>query len=77
MLRLTGAALILGAAVYTVFHEDFRLFRFTLIASMALWLVFAFARPDAIAARYNLAKHGLDDTTEAEPARGVGRWCSE
>ena len=24
--------------------------------------------PDAIAARYNLAKHGLDDTTEAEIA---------
>lgn len=51
-----------------MFHEDFRLFRFTLIASMALWLVFAFARPDAIAARYNLTKHGLDDTTEAEIA---------
>ena len=65
---LSLLALILGAAVYTVFHEDFRLFRFTLIASMALWLVFAFARPDAIAARYNLAKHGLDDTTEAEIA---------
>ena len=59
-------ALILGAAAYTVFHEDFRLFRFTLAACMAFWLVFAFARPDAIAARYNLAKHGLDDTTEAE-----------
>mgnify|MGYP007104511396 CR=1 FL=1 len=26
------------------------------------------SRPDAIAARYNLAKHGLDDTTEAEIA---------
>ena len=65
---LSLLALILGAAVYTVFHEDFRLFRFTLIASMALWLVFAFARSDAIAARYNLAKHGLDDTTEAEIA---------
>ena len=65
---LSLLALILGAAVYTVFHEDFRLFRFTLIASMALWLVFAFARPDAIAARYNLAKHGLDDTTETEIA---------
>ena len=65
---LSLLALILGAAVYTVFHENFRLFRFTLIASMALWLVFAFARPDAIAARYNLAKHGLDDTTEAEIA---------
>ena len=59
-------ALILGAAVYTVFHEDFQLFRFTLIACMALWLVFAFARPDAIAARYNLAKRGLDDATEAQ-----------
>ena len=63
---LSLLALILGAAVYTVFHEDFRLFRFTLIASMALWLVFAFARPDAIAARYNLAKRGLDDATEAQ-----------
>lgn len=59
-------ALILGAAVYTVFHENFRLFRFTLIACMALWLVFAFARPDAIAARYNLARHGIDDTTETQ-----------
>lgn len=58
-------ALILGAAVYTVFHADFRLFRFTLAACMALWLVFAFARPDAIAARYDLARRGLDDTTEA------------
>lgn len=65
---LSLLALILGAAVYTVFHENFRLFRFTLIVCMALWLVFAFARPDAIAARYNLAKHGLDDTTEAEIA---------
>ena len=63
-------ALILGAAVYTVFHEDFRLFRFTLIACMALWLVFAFARPDAIAARYNLARRGLDDTTETQIVYG-------
>lgn len=61
-------ALILGAAVYTVFRGEFRLFRFTLFACMALWLVFAFARPDAIAARYNLARRGLDDTTETQIA---------
>lgn len=59
-------ALLLGAAVYTVFHAEFRLFRFTLVACLALWLVFAFARPDAIAVRYNLSQHGLNDTTETQ-----------
>lgn len=59
-------AFLLGAAIYAVFHENFRLFRFALIVCMALWLVFAFARPDTVAARYNLARRGLDDTTETQ-----------
>ena len=66
---LTLLALILGAAAYTVFHEDFRLFRFTLAASLALWLVFAFARPDAIAARYNIARHRWNPETGFEITR--------
>ena len=47
-------AVVLAGAVYTLFREKFRLFRFTFLVCLSLWLVFAFARPDRIAAAYDL-----------------------
>ena len=51
-------AVVLGGAVVTVFRPDFRLFRFTLTVCLVCWLVFAFARPDNLAAKYNLRRFG-------------------
>lgn len=51
------AAVLLGAVV-TVFRPGFRLFRSTLTVCLVFWLLFAFARPDALAARYDLRRFG-------------------
>lgn len=51
-------AVVLLGAVVTVFRPGFRLFRFTLTVCLVFWLVFAFARPDALAARYDLRRFG-------------------
>ena len=56
-------AVILSGAVITVFRPSFRLFRFSLAVCLAAWLVLAFARPDAIAARYDLQQFGCTDTS--------------
>ena len=55
-------AVILAGAVITVFRPSFRLFRFSLGVCLAAWLVLAFARPDAMAARYDLRRFGCTDT---------------
>ena len=53
---LVVLALILLGAVLAVYRPDFRLCRYTLLVCLIGWLVFAFARPDALAARYDLAR---------------------
>ena len=55
-------AVILAGAVITVFRPSFRMFRFSLGVCLAAWLVLAFARPDAMAARYDLRRFGCTDT---------------
>ena len=60
---LAVLGIVLAGAVITVFRPGFRLFRFTLAVCLSAWLVFAFARPDAIAARYDLRRFGCSDTT--------------
>lgn len=55
-------AVILAGAVVTVFRPGFRLFRFSLAVCLAFWLAFAFARPDALAARYDLKRFGCGET---------------
>ncbi|MBQ3277086.1 MAG: DUF4173 domain-containing protein [Oscillospiraceae bacterium] len=56
-------AVILAGAVIAVFRPFFRLFRFSLAVCLAAWLVFAFARPDALAARYDLQRFGCTHTS--------------
>ena len=63
---LAVLAVILAGAVRTVFCPSFRLFRFSLAVCLAAWLAFAFARPDALAARYDLRRFGLSDSTLSE-----------
>ena len=53
---LVVLTLILLGAVLAVYRPDFRLCRYTLLVCLIGWLVFAFARPDALAARYDLAR---------------------
>ncbi|MBR6114968.1 MAG: DUF4173 domain-containing protein [Oscillospiraceae bacterium] len=53
--------IVLGGAVRTVFRPEFRLFRFSMAVCLAAWLVFAFSRPDALAARYDLDRFGPTD----------------
>ena len=55
--------IVLAGAVVTVFRPGFRLFRFSLTVCLCAWLVFAFARPDALAARYDLRRFGCSDTS--------------
>ena len=59
-------AIVLGGAVATVFRPDFRLFRFTLTVCLVCWLLFAFARPDNLAAKYNLRRFGSNENTVAD-----------
>ncbi len=59
---LAVLAVILAGAVITVFRPSFRLFRFSLAVCLAGWLILAFARPDALAARYDLRRFGCSDT---------------
>ena len=54
-------AVLLGAALYTVFHPDFHLFRFAFISCMVFWLLFAFARSERIAAKYNFEHYSPND----------------
>lgn len=60
---LTVLGVILAGAVVTVYRPGFRLFRFSLTVCLCAWLVFAFARPDALAARYDLRRFGCTDST--------------
>ena len=60
---LAVLAVILSGTLITVFRADFRLFSFSLVVCLAAWLVFAFARPDNLAAKYNLVRFGPDDPT--------------
>ena len=60
---LAVLGIVLAGAVITVFRPGFRLFRFTLAVCLSAWLVFAFARPDAIAARYDLRRFGCSEPT--------------
>ena len=60
---LAVLGIVLAGAVITVFRPGFRLFRFSLAVCLIAWLVFAFARPDAIAARYDLRRYGCTAST--------------
>ncbi len=60
---LAVLAVILAGTLYTVFHPRFRLFSFSLIVCLAAWLAFVFARPDNLAARYDLARFGASEST--------------
>jgi len=55
---LAVLSVVLGGALVTVFRPGFRLFRFSLTVCLAGWLVFAFARPDNLAAKYDLQRFG-------------------
>ncbi|MBO4330488.1 MAG: DUF4173 domain-containing protein [Oscillospiraceae bacterium] len=46
-----------GSLIYV--FKSFDLFRFCCGVSLAMWLVFAYARPDELAARYNAAELGM------------------
>ncbi len=56
-------AVILAGTVCAVFRPGFRLFYFSLVVCLCFWLAFAFARPDYLAARYDLARFGPDERT--------------
>ncbi len=60
---LAVLGIVLAGAVITVFRPEFRLFRFSLAVCLIAWLVFAFARPDAVAARYDLRRFGCVEPT--------------
>ena len=60
---LAVLGIVLAGAVRTVFRPDFRLFRFSLAVCLTAWLVFAFARPDTLAARYDLQRFGPTEST--------------
>jgi|GEM_PF-266721 len=59
---LVVLGIVLGGAAAAVFRPGFRLFRFTLTVCLCAWLVFAFARPDNLAARYDLRRFGCTDS---------------
>ena len=60
---LAVVAILLGGAVWTVYHSEFRLFTFSVGVCLVLWLLFAYARPDRIAARYDLERFGVSDSS--------------
>lgn len=58
---LAVLAILMGGTLWTVYHPGFRLFTFSVGVCLAMWLLFAFARPDRIAARYNFERFGPTD----------------
>lgn len=58
-------AVLLTGTLVSVFRPAVPLLRFFLWVCLCLWLVFAFARPDRIAARYNLERFGPQDDVAA------------
>lgn len=52
---LVWLTFMLTGAVINVYKSDFSLFRFCMIATATLYLVFAFARPGYLVAKYNLS----------------------
>ncbi len=60
---LAVLGIILACAVATVFRPGFRLFRVCLAVCLGAWLIFAFARPDKIAAEYNIRRFGITEST--------------
>lgn len=56
-------AVLIAAALISIYRPGFRLFRFALYACLALWLCFGLAKPDRIAAEYNAVTIGINDET--------------
>lgn len=56
-------AVVLAGALAAVRRPSFRLFHFSLAVCLCAWLAFVFARPDALAARYNLRRDGCTVST--------------
>ena len=64
VLWFLGVLVILMAGiVVSLYRRGWNLFRFTCCVCLSLWLVFSFAKPDRIAARYNLGRFGMTDDT--------------
>ena len=56
-------AVLMAGIVVSLYRRGWNLFRFTLCVCLSLWLAFSFARPDRVAARYNLERFGVTDDT--------------
>ncbi len=54
-------AILMSGIVVSLYRRGWNLFRFTCCVCLSLWLVFSFAKPDRIAARYNLLRFGMTD----------------
>lgn len=70
---LAVLALWLGGIVACIYRARFPLFRFLFSVGLSLWLCFAFARPDYLAAKYNAETFGVTD----EVAEAILRDLSE
>jgi hypothetical protein len=64
-------AILIVGAVISVYCPRFPLFRFALFVCLALWLCFAFAKPDRIAAEYNAVNIGINDDTVEDMIYGL------
>lgn len=58
-------SIVLAGSIVYIFKNSFDLFRFCYGVSLAMWLVFAFAGPDALAAGYNARTLGMTDGVTA------------
>lgn len=56
-------AILMAGIVISLYRRGWNLFRFTCCVCLSLWLVFSFAKPDRIAASYNLNRFGVTDDT--------------
>lgn len=56
-------AILMAGIVVSLYRRGWNLFRFTFCVCLSLWLAFSFAKPDRIAARYNLERFGVTDDT--------------
>lgn len=56
-------AVLMAGIIVSLYRRGWNLFRFTFCVCLSLWLVFSFARPDRIAAWYNLERFGATDDT--------------
>lgn len=66
---LAVIAVVFGGVIFAIYHKSFPLFGYCTVVVTCLYLAFAFAKPDCLVARYDIAHVQSQMTNETEVKR--------